>query len=199
MKFKIIRDITKGEIVALSIATNNFSNTSCSTLMGWVPHFDKKGRAINADPNYQSGECELNGKKYEYVKSEWLVKIIEPRGGTIYPRWNASSILLAEVDITPNYIRGENIFSRIWKKISKTWKKIFKIKRKLKLKYTDEMYQDLKAVHGMNAQEELLKIIQCEIDKEVLEKCIKNSDGENREVFQSMYDKLINGGSNEKV
>jgi len=58
--------------------------------------------------------------------------------------------------------------SLIKTKLYRFWRWItFRPIRKLKMVYTDEMYQDLKAVHGMNAQEGLFKILQYEMDLEL--------------------------------
>jgi len=56
-----------------------------------------------------------------------------------------------------------------WKTIKMTMERVpvYVKTRKLKLQYSDEMYQDLKAVHGMLVNEELMRIAEFEIANEI--------------------------------
>jgi hypothetical protein len=56
-----------------------------------------------------------------------------------------------------------------WKTIKMTMERVpvYVQTRKLKLQYSDEMYQDLKAVHGMLVNEELMRIAEFEVANEI--------------------------------
>jgi len=56
-----------------------------------------------------------------------------------------------------------------WKTIKMTMERVpvYVKTRKLKLQYSDEMYQDLKAVHGMLVNEELMRIAEFEVANEI--------------------------------
>jgi hypothetical protein len=56
-----------------------------------------------------------------------------------------------------------------WKTIKMTMERVpvYVKTRKLKLQYSDEMYQDLKAVHGMMVNEELMRIAEFEVANEI--------------------------------
>lgn len=84
--------------------TNNFSGNTFkgSTLMGWVPRFDDQGRPLNADPNYLSGDIDIDGQTYYYIKKGWIVKLWDkPINYLQFDRHDYIEML----DSTPDYVK----------------------------------------------------------------------------------------------
>lgn len=78
------------------------------TLMGWTPNFDDKGRPLNCDPNYYDSSIFINGKEYYMTRKGWKVCIWKD-GTCNYCTMmfgNYEDKVLAEVDLTPEYIKN---------------------------------------------------------------------------------------------
>ena len=90
---------------AIKIATNNFeTGFNTKTLMSWEPRFDKQGRPLNCDPNYKSGEINIEGKKYWFVRRQYNIRLWDkPANYMNYMSDKGDHI--EEMDITPDYVK----------------------------------------------------------------------------------------------
>ena len=74
-----------------------------TTLMGWSPVYDKKGRPLNADPNTSTSTYidRSNGKRYFKVSKEWVSKYYTYEEYTK----RAESIPFLVENTRPNYLK----------------------------------------------------------------------------------------------
>lgn len=101
--------MTTEEIVeAIKLASNgSFIGDHCiSTLMGWIPNYDKKGRPLNCDPNYKDSEFVIEGQTYKVTRHGWMVIIWEGDGRyTKLLGGIPDKGILAKIDLTPDYVK----------------------------------------------------------------------------------------------
>lgn len=76
------------------------------TLMGWIPEFDSQGRPLNCDPNYIDSSVRIEDKEYFITRKGWHVFIWNQRCcRTACWREDKEKFILAEVDLTPDYVK----------------------------------------------------------------------------------------------
>lgn len=71
-----------------------------TTLMGWFPQYDKKGRPLNADPNTKTSTINIDGKVYSLTTCEWHSEIWEIDGIS-----HKRVKFISYVDFRPRYIK----------------------------------------------------------------------------------------------
>ena len=101
---------------ALKKATNGtFELPGVTTLMGWFPRYDKKGRPLNADPNYIHYYVNIDGINYAVTKHGWNVivwkseYIDEVSYCSAMGDTKDNNKILYEYDITPKYLKNSTI------------------------------------------------------------------------------------------
>lgn len=97
---------------ALKNATNgSFEMPGITTCIGWFPRYDKKGRQLNADPNYVHYNVNIDGTNYAVTKREWNVIVWKPEYTNEVNYCSAmgdnKDKILYEFDITPNYLKNK--------------------------------------------------------------------------------------------
>lgn len=91
----------------LKIITENFEKGfHSSTLIGWKPDFDEKGRPLNANPNLRDGSAIIEGKTYWYVRWGWKVRIWDRKAdyGDVLSK---KDDFIEEVNLTPKYLLNQ--------------------------------------------------------------------------------------------
>lgn len=101
--------MNKEQIVeAIRFATGGtfVGNGGFSTCMGWIPDYDSQGRPINCDPNYRDSSIRIEGHDYHMTRKGWHVYIWnQPCSyGTVWAK-DRDKYILAEVDLTPDYVK----------------------------------------------------------------------------------------------
>lgn len=82
--------------------TGNFNNIGGrATLMGTIYNYDKEGRPLNADLNYNWKTFIINDKPYTIIKKGWVIKIVQADTNWLgFKQPNPYFV----VDNTPDYV-----------------------------------------------------------------------------------------------
>lgn len=101
--------MNKEQIVeAIRLATNGefVGRNGVKTCMGWIPAYDRQGRLLNCDPNYIDSTVMIEGQDYYMTRVGWHVYIWnEPRSRSTVWEEDRDKYILAEVDLTPDYVK----------------------------------------------------------------------------------------------
>ena len=74
--------------------------------MGWKPNYDCLGRPLNCDPNYIHSVIRIEGTDYYVTRTGWNVFIWnQPCGYSTCWKDDRDKYILAEVDLTPDYVK----------------------------------------------------------------------------------------------
>lgn len=88
--------------------TDNFEKGfTCSTLMGWIPNYDKEGRPLNCDPNFRDGTIIIEDTQYWFVRRRWRIRLWD-RKADYMDFMNNKEDYIEELDITPDYVKEYN-------------------------------------------------------------------------------------------
>lgn len=94
-----VTDLTR----SLKEVTNEFTKFSGSTtLLGWYPNYDPKGRLLCPDPNWITlNPITIGGVTYYCIKKDWKISVYSKQTNYL-----SDNNPLFVIDITPDYITG---------------------------------------------------------------------------------------------
>lgn len=95
-----------------NITGGTFEMSGTTTLLGWIPQYDKQGRPLNADPNYIDYSVNIEGTEYDVTKHGWDVYVWKPefKQAQYTNLWTPDYMdhVLAHIDLTPDYLKEDN-------------------------------------------------------------------------------------------
>ena len=156
---KSISPVNKGQILVLdgtqTVAVGDALTGATSTAAGSVIHVEEDGKTVlvklTNDKTFQAGEGSGKGDVVKvYTNEANFLKILKTYTG---PKSTAAGEQLAKDMATVGFgIERKEVVAET---------------RKLKAEYTLEMYDDLKAQHGLLVDEELTALISAELQNEI--------------------------------
>ena len=95
-----------------NITGGSFEMPGNTTLIGWIPQYDKQGRPLNTDPNYKDYSVNIEGTDYNVTKHGWHVYVWKPEftQAQYTYLWTQDYMdhVLAHIDLTPDYLKEDN-------------------------------------------------------------------------------------------